>query len=146
MLSVLENIDAPVRILHLSFQDYLLNIKNAFHADEKETQKNSLTLFLCYGLESQMQYLWPVELWNSSTQVYNGRLLINISQQTCNIPVTTGCIIQSRARPKYLRFYPVKKEQSLHWLEAMSLMGIIQDAVSMVNTLQSHIGVMALRT
>lgn len=39
VLSVPENIDAPVRILHLSFRDYLLNTKSAFHVDEKETHR-----------------------------------------------------------------------------------------------------------
>lgn len=39
---------------------------------------------------------------------------------------------------------PFLKKHFLHWLEAMSVMGIIEDAVkpvSMVNTLQSRIGV-----
>lgn len=36
---------------------------------------------------------------------------------------------------------PFLKKHFLHWLEAMSLMGIIQEAVGMINTLQSCIGV-----
>ena len=33
------------------------------------------------------------------------------------------------------------KKHFLHWLEALSLMGIIQETIGMINTLQSGIGV-----
>jgi Cdc6-like AAA superfamily ATPase len=38
-LSVPEDINSPIRILHLSFRDYLLVTESPFHVDEKETHE-----------------------------------------------------------------------------------------------------------
>lgn len=39
VLRVPEDINSPVRILHLSFREFLLDTKSAFHVDEKETNR-----------------------------------------------------------------------------------------------------------
>jgi hypothetical protein len=39
VLNIPRDTDAPVRILHLSFRDYLLNTESAFHVDEKATNQ-----------------------------------------------------------------------------------------------------------
>lgn len=47
VLHVPENIDSPIRILHLSFRDYLLVTESHFHVDKKQTHEKIASHCLC---------------------------------------------------------------------------------------------------
>jgi len=143
VLSVPNNIHLPVRFLHLSFRDYLLNTKSAFHVDEEETQEDSLALPSRYECQPQAQYLQPVEMWNTANGIQR-----QIADQHLSAELQYSChywvyhLEQSKTQVwKMEEVLKMLKKHFLHWLEALSLMGIIQETVDMINTLQSGIGV-----
>jgi hypothetical protein len=145
VLSIPTNEDAPVRLLHLSFRDFLLDPqkrgKSPFWVDEREMHERIANK--CLQLMSRPKYL---------------------SENICNLP-TPGTLrteIGSRTVDAYLlaevqyacRYWVYHLEQSkrrirdgeqvhiflqnhlLHWLEALSLMGDASESIAMIGTLQ----------
>lgn len=131
--------DAPVRILHLSFREFLLTTTSVFHVSEKESHRNiairclrvmesGLKHNICglpsYGtqradidaqsietcLPAELQYscrYWVYHYKQGNDQIYEKEMLLFL------------------------------KGHFLHWLEAMSLMGLISEVANMINTLRS---------
>jgi len=141
VLSVPEAFHLPIRILHLSFRDYLLNTESAFHVDEEETHKK-IALHCLRVMDCSLK---P----NICRMLSNGTERIDIPRQAVDQHLSAelqyACrywvyhVEQSKAQIS--EALPFLKKHFLHWLEAMSLMGTIQEAVGMINTLQSSIGV-----
>lgn len=144
VLSVPSNPDVPVRILHLSFRDFLVNTTSDFHVDEGGTHRTIVTQCL---------------------RIMNGLLRHNL----CRLPSygIERTDIESRTINQYLpeelkyscRYWAYHLEQGrdhitgtddvllfleshiLHWFEAMSLMGILSESIGTLNTLQSALKV-----
>jgi len=142
VLCVPEKKDAPVRILHLSFRDYLLNTKSAFHVDEEITHRKIalhclriMSLSLKQNICGLLSY--GTQRVDIEGQIINQHLSPEL-QYACRYWVYH--LEQSKA---YIsdEVLSLLKKHFLHWLEAMSLMGIIQEAVGMINTLHSGFGV-----
>jgi hypothetical protein len=143
VLSVPENINSPIRILHLSFRDYLLITDSSFRVDEKETHGKiashclrvmdaSLKQNIC-GLAS-----YGIQRIDIDSQVINQHLSAEL-EYSCHhwvyhLKQSKGCISESEV----LSFL---KQHFLHWLEALSLFGIISEAVGIIDTLESGIWV-----
>jgi hypothetical protein len=146
VLSVPTNEDAPIRLLHLSFRDFLLDPqkrgKSPFWIDEREAHERIANK--CLQLMSKPKCL---------------------TENICNLqsPGTLRTEIGSRTVDAYLpaevqyacRYWVYHLEQSkrrirdgeqvhiflqnhfLHWLEALSLIGDASESIAMVGTLQS---------
>ena len=144
VLSVPSDPDVPVRILHLSFRDFLVNTTSDFHVDEGGTHR---------------------KIGAQCLRIMNEFLRHNL----CELPSygieRTG--IESETIDQYLpeelkyscRYWAYHLEQGrdhitgiddillflerhvLHWFEAMSLLGILSESIGILNTLQSAIKV-----
>ncbi|KAL4862351.1 hypothetical protein BDV12DRAFT_203139 [Aspergillus spectabilis] len=141
VLHVPENINSPIRILHLSFRDYLVNRDSSFYVDEKETHgkitshclrvmDTTLKRNIC-GLPSYGTQRMDIE-----SQVINQHLTAAL-EYSCrywvyHLKESKGGISQS----EILSFL---KRHFLHWLEALSLTGMISEAVGIIDTLDSAI-------
>ncbi|KAE8132448.1 hypothetical protein BDV38DRAFT_275127 [Aspergillus pseudotamarii] len=139
VLNIPHDREAPVRILHLSFRDYLLVTESLFHIHEQKTHgkiashclramdtrlKHNICDLASYGTQREdidprviSQYLTPDLQYSCRYWVYH-------------LKESTGRISQS----EILTFL---KKQFLHWLEALALIGSISDAVRIIDTLKS---------
>ncbi|PIG89297.1 hypothetical protein AARAC_010795 [Aspergillus arachidicola] len=146
VLSVPRNIDAPVRMLHLSFRDYLLITESPFHIDEQETH-GKIALRCIQLMEARLKHnicdlaSYGAQRKNIDSQVINQHLTADL-QYSCRYWVhhlkrNQGCIPESQI----LSFL---KKHFLHWLEALALVGSISDTVEMIDILISNIWVSLL--
>jgi hypothetical protein len=143
VLSVPENTHSQVRILHLSFRDYLLVTESRFHIHEQTTHgkiashclrvmdtrlKHNICDLTSYG--TQREEINP--------QIINKHLTADIQYSCCywvyHLKESKGYISES----EILTFL---KARFLHWLEALALIGSISGAVEMIDTLESNIWV-----
>lgn len=143
VLSVPNDTNAPVRILHLSFRDYLLNTTSAFHVDDKKTHQRIASCCLCVLNTNLTQNICSLSSYGTQrmdihNQVINQHLSADL-QYSCRYWVYH--LEQSRSGISEEEIFPFLQKHFLHWLEAMSLMGAISETVAVIDTLQSRIGV-----
>lgn len=144
VLSVPTNRDLPVRILHLSFRDFLVNSRSRFLVDEPKKHKDiamhclsvmqrHLKKNICnlegYGsrrtdidTESIHQYLPPELQYSCRYWAYH------LAQSNEPAAAIDGV-------------FSVIREHFLHWVEAMSFLGFGSEVVGIINLLQSNIHV-----
>jgi hypothetical protein len=150
VLNIPDDPTRPVRIFHLSFRDFLL---------DPETSKT--TLFEID--EGQMHYTLTIRCLKVCQKLRknicmlesDGTKRVEIDQQTLEqyLPPElryscrywahhlTHCSQASNALSSALSFL---KEHFLHWVEAMSLLGLISDVIGIINILQSAIEVSSM--
>jgi hypothetical protein len=143
VLSVPRNREAPVRILHLSFRDYLLVTESPFHIHEQTTHgkisshclrvmdtrlKHNICNLTSYGTQRE----------DNNPQIINEHLTTDL-QYSCRYWVHH--VKESNRYISESEILAFLKTQFLHWLEAMALMGSTSDVVEMINSLQSSAGV-----
>lgn len=148
VLSIPSDQNLPIRILHLSFRDYLVNSKSTFRVDEQQTHeyistcclttmhrlvKRDICNLLSYGTErteidsqSIHQHL-PSELQYSCR--YWAHHLVKSQDPSAAIHSAL----------------PFLRNHLLHWVEAMSLLGCVSDVVGIINLLQTAMHVSSLR-
>ncbi|OBT75403.1 hypothetical protein VF21_05711 [Pseudogymnoascus sp. 05NY08] len=146
VLSIPTNEDASVRLLHLSFRDFLLNLprrgKSPFGVDERETHgilaSKCLELLSTPGClkENMCDIDGPGTLQTEvDTRVIDGRLPAHV-QYACRYWVyhleESKCSIRDGDQ-----VYVFLHEHLLHWLEAISLMGKISESIAILGILQS---------
>ncbi|KAE8395978.1 hypothetical protein BDV23DRAFT_178045 [Aspergillus alliaceus] len=139
VLNVPSDLDMPVRLLHLSFRDFLISTNSDFHIDEKDTHakvalhclrviENRLIHNICglasYGTERKdidppviKQHLTAELQYSSRYWVYH--------------------LEQSEGHISEFEILSFLKRHFLHWLEALTLIESISDAVEMIDTLKS---------
>ncbi|KAB8073063.1 hypothetical protein BDV29DRAFT_157974 [Aspergillus leporis] len=142
VLSVPRNREAPVRILHLSFRDYLLVTESPFHIHEQTTHgkisshclrvmdtrlKHNICNLTSYGTQRE----------DNNPQIINEHLTTDL-QYSCRYWVHH--VKESNRYISESEILAFLKTQFLHWLEAMALMGSTSDVVEMINSLQSSAG------
>ncbi|KAJ9488439.1 hypothetical protein VN97_g4841 [Penicillium thymicola] len=138
VLRVPEDINSPVSILHLSFREFLLGTTSAFHLDEKET--NRRIAFDCLRIMNTEFRHNICELSSYTTlrrdidrHTVNQRLSADL-QYSCRYWMYH--LEQSKAHISETEIFAFLKENLLHWLEAMSLMGNILEAMQIIYKLQ----------
>ena len=150
VLSIPPDRDSPVRLLHLSFRDFLLDPekrgKSPFWVDEGETHEMLKTR--CLELMSR-----PKSLRENICRLESpGMLRKEIHSQTIDdcLPgdVRYGCrywvhhLEQSGRRIRDQDAVHIfLQEHFLHWLEVLSLIGVISESITLIGTLQSLIAV-----
>jgi hypothetical protein len=147
VLSIPSESDKPVRILHLLFQDFLVNTTSIFHVDEAGTHykiashcfhvmngcKHGLRRNIC-GLPS-----YGTQLKDVDRQTVDQHLSAAL-QYSCWYWVHH---LQQSRRPirEFSVLLPFLRTNFLHWLEALSLMGVLSEAVRMIDMLQAAVAV-----
>lgn len=152
VLQIPSDSNTAVRSFHLSFAEFLLDDQNRnqpFHVDEQATHlalRNCCLKLLSsaeYGLRENICKLeYPGKLRREIDPVQIAIALSPAVQYACRYWVYH--VQQSRYeiddKDEVCSFL---KEHLLHWLEALSLMGRLSDAVGFVSTLQSAVSVSA---
>ncbi|KAJ9656035.1 hypothetical protein H2201_008661 [Coniosporium apollinis] len=146
VLSIPTDRDAPVRLLHLSFRDFLLDPqkrgKSPFWIDEAKTHERIVSK--CLQLLSRPNYLKE----NICGLRAPGTLRTEIDSRTIDDCLPADVRYASRYWVHHLeqsngricdgdQVHVFLKEHFLHWLEALSLMGDASRSIGMVDTLRS---------
>lgn len=155
VLSIPSNSDAPVRLLHLSFRDFLLDSEKRdkpneypFWIDEKEAHKKLAVQ--CLKCLYSNNYL-KRDICNIQVP---GRLRTEIDKQTIDI-----CLpVEAQYACQYWVYHLKEsgtnacnnlvnnflRRHFLHWLEALSLIGRASESVGLIGNLLSIIDVRCL--
>ena len=142
VLSVPKGPDTPLRILHLSFRDFLVNPdrkgKSPFWIDEKEMHRkiaNQCLAVMQRGLKK-----------NICDLPSHGTSRADLESQAINCYLSADLQYSCRYWVHHLdrggfclpnRLDMFLQQHFLHWLEAMSLLGLIFECVGMIDTLQT---------
>ncbi|KAL5365099.1 WD40 repeat-like protein [Aspergillus floccosus] len=139
VLSIPGDRDQPVRILHLSFRDFLIQSRSRFHIDE--SGKHKILTSLC--LKTMQRHLRK-DICNLANP---GALRAEVSPEDIrhNLPpdLQYSCRywihhLQS-SRASLTEIEDVRlflQKHFLHWMEAMSLLGLTSEVVGMLDLLQ----------
>ena len=145
VLSVPSSAQSPIRMLHLSFRDFLVDAdrrnKN-FWVDEMETHKMIMTK--CLDQMSQQGYLQE----NICKLPDHGTLRAEIDSRTIANHLPPEVQYACRFWVYHLNesqtgisdndpVYVFLQEHFLHWLESLSLLGRIAESINLVWTLQT---------
>ena len=138
VLSVPADDHFPVDTLHKSFREYLLNTESGFRVSEQETHANIASY--CLHVMGQNLKRDICNLRNHGKQ--RADIDSQAIEQSLQKELQYSCrywvyhLEGSGARISEREVLPFLKEHFLHWLEAMSLIGLISEAVGMINCLQ----------
>jgi hypothetical protein len=150
VLSIPVNDDMPIRLLHLSFRDFLLDPqkcgKSLFWVDERETHERLASK--CLQLMSNPKGLRQ----NMCNLPRPGTLRSEIDNRTlndCLLPeIRYACrywVHHLEQSTGHIRdgnlVYAFLQKYFLYWLEAMSLIGEASESIRMIDNLQSLIQV-----
>lgn len=150
VLSIPPDWDSPVRLLHLSFRDFLLDPekrgKSPFWVDERETHEMLKTR--CLEIMSR-----PKSLRKNICRLESpGTLRREILSQTIDDCLPGDVRYSCRYWVHHLKqsggrirdqdaIHIFLQEHFLHWLEVLSLIGVISESIALIGTLQSLIAV-----
>lgn len=142
VLSIPNDLDAPVRLLHLSFRDWLLDPKkkwkSPFWVDEIEVNRKIVVRCLAImqgGLQKNICNLPGY-----------GALRKDVNPQSISRHLSADLQYACRYWVHHLersethitegdQVHSFLKEQFLYWLESMSILGIISECVGLINSL-----------
>jgi len=144
VLSVPSDWDLPVRILHLSFRDFLVQSKSSFFVDEPnkhkdiaksclKTMRNRLQKDIC-NLESPGTRRADIDPQHIR-QYISPQLQYSCRFWTHHLK---NCQALSSEIEDMLLFL---KEHFLHWVEVISLLGLVSEMVGMLDSLYTLIPV-----
>lgn len=148
VLSIPSDPDSPIRLLHLSFREFLLDPhkqgKSRFWINE--TERHEAISTRC--LEHMSGYLKE----NISHLEFPGQLRCEIDSKTIqswlSADIRYACrywVYHLAAAKRPIRdrdvVHAFLQEHFLHWLEALSLVGKISESIGMIGTLTSLISV-----
>jgi hypothetical protein len=148
VLGIPNDREAPVRILHVSFRDYLLITESRFRVNEKETHGKIVSHCL-FVMDTNLKHnICDLPSYGTQRQDINShgvshRLSADL-QYSCSYWVhhlhqSKGCISDSQ-------LFSFLKRHFLHWLEVPSLTGVVSEAVGMIDMLQAAVGVSSLHS
>ncbi|EED14452.1 NACHT and WD40 domain protein [Talaromyces stipitatus ATCC 10500] len=145
VLSIPSDPDLPIRILHLSFRDFLLDSKRAtspFWVDKGEKHQTialHCLRIMCHCLKKNICNL-------PSDGTYRTEICEQTISQHLPPALQYSCrywiqhLVQSKDLTTGMEdAYSFLQKHFLHWLEAMSIMGVISEVVDAIDTLLSTI-------
>ncbi|GFF53087.1 NACHT and WD40 domain protein [Aspergillus udagawae] len=143
LLNVPDNETLPVQPFHMSFRHFLVDPEsgkeNLFWVDEKEMHQRLTTrcLLICEGLKKNL-----CRLPNYGTR----RTEIDCQTINCFLPpdLQYSChywahhLVQSKELNAVMHdAYAFLQKHLLHWMEAMSILGLLSEVLGILNLLQS---------
>ncbi|KAJ5930705.1 hypothetical protein N7466_006198 [Penicillium verhagenii] len=140
VLFVPDNTNTPVRILHLSFREFLLHTDKEFRIDEKHTHRQ-IALHCLRIMDTRLRHnlcdlaSYGLQYKDIDSQIIQQYLPADL-QYSCNywihhLKESQGGIPES----EILSFL---HKRFLHWLEALALMGKVSEATGMIQILESR--------
>ncbi|EED23321.1 G-protein beta WD-40 repeats containing protein, putative [Talaromyces stipitatus ATCC 10500] len=144
VLNVPKDLDTPVKLLHASFRDFLLDSKikdsNPFWIDEKKVHDRltmQCLIVMSHNLRRNICFL-PED--NTERENIDARSIARCIkaevQYSCRY--WTHHLMQGSDPSSLLEdAFSILRDHILHWMEAMSILGLMSEAVIMVNTLNS---------
>lgn len=144
VLSIARDRDQPVRILHLSFRDFLVRSGTKFHVDEPIKHKD-ITQFCLRAMHSHLQK----DICNlGSPGTRRADINPQHIRQSLPLHIQYSCrywihhLKQSRALSSEIKQGRLfLQKHFLHWVEAMSLLGLLSEVVNMLDILRTVIPV-----
>lgn len=147
VLSIPDDRDQPVRILHLSFRDFLVRSSSKFFVDERKKHKE-IAEFCLKMMQSRLQR-------DICDLVGPGTRRADIDpqhiRQSLSPEVQYACrywinhFKQSQSSPSDIQVVRLfLQKHFLHWVEAMSLLGLISEVVGMLDILRTVIPVSSI--
>ncbi|KAJ6023799.1 NACHT and WD40 domain protein [Penicillium herquei] len=140
VLRIPDDQDLPVRILHLSFREFLLTTKSHFRVNEKKTHDE--IVLRCFSVMKQYlkRNICELQSFGMERKDIDDRTIRQCVpphlQYSCQYWVLH--LKGSSHSISDMEIMSFLEEHFLHWLEAMSLMGVMSETVDMVNTLYSR--------
>jgi hypothetical protein len=151
VLSIPDRDDIPVRLLHLSFREFLIDEskkKSPFWVDERARHESlaSHCLQLMSGPNGLRQNICDLQPGTLRSEIDKGKITNYLSpelQYAClywvyHLKQSRLSISDKAAADSFLR------EHFLHWLEAMSLIGYTNKCVPLLETLSTLVEVRLL--
>ncbi|KAF9765081.1 hypothetical protein IL306_002692 [Fusarium sp. DS 682] len=146
VLEVPESLDSPVRLLHLSFRDYLVDLENKDTVDFWVDEKLAHLKLAKYCLRIMRGTLRK----NICSLSFPGmhRSAVGVQQLEERIPpeIQYACMNWVHHQTKVdlepngiSDLYDFLKTHFLHWLEALSLIGRISESIGFIEELQSKV-------
>lgn len=153
VLTIPEDRDQPIRILHLSFREFLVQSSTKFHVDERRTHRviaNSCLKTMRSRLQKDICHLASPGTQNADIDHQHIRQCLPPElQYSCRYWIHH--LEQSQTLTSEIEnILLFLQTHFLHWVEAMSLLGLISEVVSMLSLLHtlirvSHLGDSDLR-
>ncbi|KAJ5117635.1 hypothetical protein N7448_011267 [Penicillium atrosanguineum] len=140
VFSIPDDQDQPVRILHLSFRDFLVRSGGSFHVDEPKKHKEIAK----FCLKTMQSHLRKDICHLVSPGTYRADIDPQCIRQYLHKELRYSCrywihhLKQSQhdtSEISNVRLF--LQEHFLHWVEALSLLGLISEVVSMLDLLQT---------
>lgn len=147
VLQIPTDRNLPIRLFHLSFRDFLLDPetgdKTPFSIDEQEAHYNltSQCLLMCQKLQRNICDLASEAIYRAEIdQLTIDRRIPPELQYSCRYWVKhlVKCVGFGDIIDQCLSFL---QKHFLHWVEVMSLLGLVSEIVRLLDTLQSEISV-----
>jgi hypothetical protein len=144
VLSIPDNQDKPVRILHLSFQDFLVQSTTKFHVNKpqkhKDIVRSCLRTMRSHLREDICNLTNPRALRADINPLNIRQCLPPELQYSCRYWIRH--LKNSEASPSEIEGAQLfLYKHFLHWIEAMSLLGLISEVVGMLDLLRTAIRV-----
>ncbi|EGU71688.1 hypothetical protein FOXB_17803, partial [Fusarium oxysporum f. sp. conglutinans Fo5176] len=144
VLSIPMTFNSPVRLLHLSFRDYLVDPrekeKNEFWVDEKVTHRrltsNCLRVMRGALRENMCGLSFPGVRRSTVDRLQLARCLAPEVQYACLYWVYHQTVVEYEQDDSQ-QVYRFLSTHFLHWLEAMSLIGRIGESLDILRSLAS---------
>jgi hypothetical protein len=147
VLSIPGHQDLPVRILHLSFREFLLTTKARFYVNEEETHTKIASHCLLVMDKKLKHNICNLQSYGAQRMEIDSQAI----EQCISVELKYSCrywvyhLERSHVHVSEIEVLAFLKKHLLHWLEAMSLMGIISEAVGIIDRLQLGIKVSACK-
>jgi hypothetical protein len=144
VLDIPDDLDTPVRLLHLSFRDFLLDSgkkdSNPFWVDEKEV--HTILTGRClevmqHGLRKNICHLSGDAIQRGEIDTHSiNRYLPPVLRYACRYWAQH---LQQSQDPvtELVKAFSFLEGHFLHWVEVMGVLGIVSEVVGIINGLQS---------
>lgn len=144
VLSVPRDLDLPVRLLHLSFRDFLLAFDSIFSLDESE--KNMDITSCCLSIMRSHLKTNICDLEGYGTQV------AEIDPESIDVFLSPELQYSCRYWARHLAhceksvalgndIYSFLRRSFVQWVEAMSLLGLVSEVLELIDLTRAYISV-----
>ena len=139
--------DMPVRLLHLSFRDFLIKSRGKFRINEQQTHRAIIKYCLTTMRDGLKRNICDLSSYGTERKEVDTQLIQQhlppVLQYSCRYWAyhLEQCKASSSDIEDVLLFL---QQHFLHWVEAMSLLGLATEVVGIINILRTVVPVSCL--
>lgn len=148
VLDIPRNLDAPVRLLHISFRDFLLDSKkknsSRFWIDEKATHRKLAIRCLDIMYRRLKKNICNLSVEGTQRAEIDVHSIYQFLAPELQYSCRYWAWHLSQSEDPFTELgnaFHILEKHFLHWVEVMSILGAVSDVVGIVNILQSIIPV-----